>query len=443
MLLVEEHLTDPTPGQQQGEQIYHINLLKRWVEPANQLAAFAIKDTAVVDLGTQLSAAQKKESDVFPETPGWTAILSHEIHTPPETTIRQRPYWVPEARRQAIEEKVQWMLHLGVIEESRSPWSSPIVMVPKKDGSYRFCNDFRKLNEVSRFNSYPTPQVDEMVEPPYEEPASYQRLTSPKVIGKCHCLKMPEKKTAFSTPGGHWQYRALPFGLHGAAATFQRLMDIVLRPHWAYTAEYIDDVVIHSEHWEYHLDQLKKVLMELRKVGLTANPKKCHLGLLEAQYLGYSIGRGLIKPQDRSPHRPDQERAAREGTLDRRSGASIPSTQDRSYSFTNTACSRLQFPLHRTDIFDVGIEAVLSQVQAGEEHPIVYISRKLSPAESRYAAIEKEALAIKWADQMITKRSQTTKFQQVPTPSPLHSSQLTFCLSSTLEHLHHFQIVTQ
>ncbi|KAL0162352.1 hypothetical protein M9458_041748 [Cirrhinus mrigala] len=153
------------PGKQQGEQIYHINLLKRWVEPANQLPAFAIKEPAVVDLGTQLSAAQKKElealvssfSDVFSETLGQTDVLSYEIHNPPDTIIRQWPYRVPEVRRQAIEEEAQWMLHLGVIKESQSPWSNPIVMVPKKDGTYRFCNDFRKLNEVSQFNSYPMP----------------------------------------------------------------------------------------------------------------------------------------------------------------------------------------------------------------------------------------------------------------------------------------------
>lgn len=94
------------PERRRGEQIYHINLLKRWVEPANQVAALVVKEWAVVDLGTQCSAAQKKElealvssySDVFSETPGRTDILCHEIRTPPGTIIRQWPYRVPEAR---------------------------------------------------------------------------------------------------------------------------------------------------------------------------------------------------------------------------------------------------------------------------------------------------------------------------------------------------------
>ncbi len=118
-----------------------------------------------MDVGLQLSATQKAElqhlvgqfSDVFSPTPGWTQVLHHEIRTPPGTVVRQRPYRVPEARRRAIEEEIQQMLKLGVIEPSNSPWSSPIVMVPKPDDTLHFCNDFRRLNEVSEFDGYPMP----------------------------------------------------------------------------------------------------------------------------------------------------------------------------------------------------------------------------------------------------------------------------------------------
>ncbi len=106
-------------------------------------------------------------------------------------------------------------------------------------------------------------------------------------------------KTAFSTPSGHWQYWTLPFGLHGAPATFQRMMDILLRPHQAYAAAYLDDVVVHSVSWEDHLERLRRVLSELRRAGLTANPGKCHLALSEAKYLGFHVGRGLIRPQEK------------------------------------------------------------------------------------------------------------------------------------------------
>ena len=86
------------------------------------------------------------------------------------------------------------------------------------------------------------------------------------------------EKTAFATPGGLYQYTVLPFGVHGAPATFQRMMDQLLRPHQAYAAAYIDDIIIHSDSWDVHVRQLRAVLGELRKAGLTANPAKCRLG---------------------------------------------------------------------------------------------------------------------------------------------------------------------
>ncbi|KAI2645181.1 Transposon Ty3-I Gag-Pol polyprotein [Labeo rohita] len=211
---------------------------------------------AVVDTNPNLSAAQKAElrhlvgqfRDIFSDIPGQTNILSHDIRTPPGVIVRQWPYRVPESRRQAIEEEIQKMLKLGVIEPSRSPWSSPIVLVPKPDGTLRFCNDYRRLNEVSDFDSYPMPRVDELLE--HLGRARYiTTLDLTKGYWQVPLTDEAKPKTAFSTPSGHWQYRTLPFGLHGAPATFQRLMDVVLWPHQTYAAAYLDDVVIHSETW--------------------------------------------------------------------------------------------------------------------------------------------------------------------------------------------------
>ncbi len=291
------------PGRRSPEQLYHINLLKKWVGTREQTVALATVEPVLVDTNPDLSATQKAElqhligqfSDVFSAVPGRTHLLQHDIRTPTGVIVKQRPYRIPEARRQAIEDEVQQMLKLGVIEPS---WSSPIVLVPKPDGTLRFCNDFRRLNEVSEFDGYPMPRVDELLE----------RLGRARYISTLDLTKgywqvplsdSAKAKTAFSTPNGHWQYRTLPFGLHGAPATFQRLMDIVLRPHQQYVAAYLDNVVIHSEHWEDHLDRLRRVFMELRRAGLAANPCKCHLELFEAKYLGFRVGRGLIKPQER------------------------------------------------------------------------------------------------------------------------------------------------
>ncbi len=241
------------PGRRKEDQLYHINLLKRWVGTRAQLSTLTTIDPVVVDINRHLSAAQKKElqhlvgqfSDVFSPLPGRTHVLQHDVRTPPGTIVRQRPYRVPEARRHSIEEEVQEMLRLGVIEPSRSPWSSPIVMVPKPDGTLRFCNDFRRLNEVSEFDGYPMPRVDELLDR-LGRARFISTLDLTKGYWQVPLTEQAKPKTAFSTPNGHWQYRVIPFGLHGAPATFQWMMDILLRPHQSYAAAYLDDVVVHS-----------------------------------------------------------------------------------------------------------------------------------------------------------------------------------------------------
>lgn len=134
-----------------------------------------------------------------------------------------------------MKEELETMQSLGVIEPSTSEWSNPIVLVPKKDGSLHFCLDFRKLNSVSKFDPYPMPRVDELVERLGR--ATY--LTTPDLCkGYWQVPITPESKelTAFKTPFGHFQFRVLSFGLHGAPATFQRMMDKILRGTEEYAA---------------------------------------------------------------------------------------------------------------------------------------------------------------------------------------------------------------
>ena len=105
------------------------------------------------------------------------------------------------------------------------------------------------------------------------------------------------EKTAFSTHDGLFHYRVLPFGVHGSPATFERLMDQVLRPHRTYVATYIDEIVVHSTDCQSHLTRWEAVLGALRNAGLTANPIKCRLGQEEADFLGHTVGQGQVKPQ--------------------------------------------------------------------------------------------------------------------------------------------------
>ena len=187
------------------------------------------------------------------------------------------------------------MLELGVIEESHSAWSSPIVLVGKPDGSIRFCVDYRKVNDVSRFDAYPMPRVDELLDR-LGTARFFSTLDLTKGYWQIPLSPESKEKTAFSAPDGLYQFRTFLFGLFGAPATFQRLMDRVLRPHAAFAAAYLDDVIIHSNSWAQHMRHVGAVLESVRQVGLTANPKKCEIGWAEVRYLGYHLGSGQVRP---------------------------------------------------------------------------------------------------------------------------------------------------
>ncbi|KAJ8279240.1 hypothetical protein COCON_G00063060, partial [Conger conger] len=258
-----------------------------------------------VTTGDQLTDRQRQDlremvsrhTDVFSPLPGRTRLVQHDIVTEAGKKVRLRPYRIPEARRQAIREEVAKMLDLGVIEESQSAWSSPVVLVPKPDGSWRFCNDFRRLNEISQYDAYPMPRVDELIE--RLGPARYIS-TLDLTRGYWQVPLTPgEGKDGLRHPGRPVPVQSAAVWSPWSPATFQRLMDKILRPHREYAAAYIDDIVIHSADWESHLRRLETVLGALREAGLTANPAKCRLGLEEADYLGHTVGRGCVRPQSR------------------------------------------------------------------------------------------------------------------------------------------------
>ena len=210
-------------------------------------------------------------------------MAQHDIKRAPGVTVCVPPYLVPEARRNAVRGEVARMLQLSVIEESCSAWSSPIVLVPKPDGT-------------PDFNAFPMPRVDELIE--WLGPAHYlSTLDLTKGYWQVPLTKTAREKTAFVTPGGLYQYTVLIVSVHGASATFQRMMDQLLRPHQAYAAAYIDDIIIHSASLDVHLRQLRAVLGELRKAG---HPAKCCLGLEEMAYLGYQVGQGNVPWRARS-----------------------------------------------------------------------------------------------------------------------------------------------
>ncbi|CAM5155407.1 unnamed protein product, partial [Natator depressus] len=354
----------------------------------------------------------------------------------PGVVVRETTRPLPRRMREAVEEEVQATLELGVIEPSQSEWRSPVVLVPKPDGSRWFCIDFRRVNAISKFDAYPMPRVDELLDR-LGEACYITTLDLTKGYWQIPLDPRSKEKTAFATPSGLYHFTRMPFGLHGALATFQHLMDRVLQPHTKYAAAYLDDVVIYGNNWEEHLNQVAAVLRDLHAARLTANPKKCRIGREETTYLGYTLGRGQVRPLIGKVQAlqecpvPTTKRQVRQflglAGYYRRfvphfASITAPLTElltkdsPRRVHWSNECetafrtikerlCSNpiLFSPdfhhdfIVQTDASGVGLGAVLSQEVDGEEDPIVNLSRKLFPRERNYSVVEKEALAVKWA----------------------------------------------
>ena len=232
---------------------------------------------------------------MFRKEPGRTTVCQHVIHVDGVAPIRQKPYRIPYSRREAVQEELQKLLEAGVIRPSTSPWAAPIVPVEKKDGTIRLCVDYRKLNQDTKFDAYPMPQIEEVLDS-VGSATIISTLDLAKGYWQIPLAEESKEKTAFTTPYGLYEFEVMPFGLHSAPATFQRMMNHVLRGCEQFAGAYLDDVIIHSKTWQEHLQHLQEVFRRLENAGLTVKVQKCQFGQAEAQYLGHVIGGGRVKP---------------------------------------------------------------------------------------------------------------------------------------------------
>ena len=155
--------------------------------------------------------------------------------------------------------------------------------------------DYRRLNSVSLSNAYPMPRIDDMIDQLGK--ASY--ITTLDLTHGYWQVPVAERdrhKTAFITPFGLFQFKRMPFGLQGAPASFQRIMDRLIHGQHDYVSAYLDDLVIFSTSWEEHLRHLRAVLQRLKEAGLTARLKKCQFAMKTCNYLGHVVGNGVIRP---------------------------------------------------------------------------------------------------------------------------------------------------
>ena len=259
------------------------------------------------DLGTKLShlpLVQRKElaevitqyREVFPDVPSKTNLIEHDVDVGDSAPIKQHPYRVSPMKKELLDKEVQYMLKNDIIEESQSNWSSPCILVPKHDGGFRFCTDFQKVNDKTKSDSFPIPRIADCID----------QIGNAKFVSTFDMLKgywqVPLTKraceiSAFVTPSGLYQYKVMPFGMKNAPATFQRMVNKLVRDIDGCEG-YIDDVVIFSDNWSDHIRQIKSFFQIMREAKLTINLMKSEFGKATVKYLGHIVGQGQVRPLD-------------------------------------------------------------------------------------------------------------------------------------------------
>ncbi|XP_050895185.1 uncharacterized protein LOC127101785 [Lathyrus oleraceus] len=215
---------------------------------------------------------------------------NHHIHLNPNThPVNIKPYRYPQFQKEIMTNMIHDMLHEGIIKPSTSPFSSPVLLVKKKDGTWRFCVDYRALNAVTVKDRFPIPTVDELLD---ELHGSLVFSKLDLCSGYHQIFHAPEDtfKTAFRIVDGHFEFLVMPFGLTNAPSTFQATMNEVFRPFLRKSVlGFFDDILVYSKDWKSHLQHLHQVLEILVEHKLFAKFSKCEFGVNQIGYLGHII----------------------------------------------------------------------------------------------------------------------------------------------------------
>ena len=330
------------------------------------------------------------------------------------------------------------MLDKSIIWDSKSPWAALNILVPKKseDGKpkCRFCVDFRALNSVTKFDTYPLPVFEEMTSNLHGS-KYYSVLDCYSGFWQINIKEEHKERTGCAVPSGHYEFNKLPFGLSNSPSSFQRLMDVVLKDLvgmecWVF----IDDVIIFSRSVQEHTQRLENVLQSFDKANLQLHPGKCVFAQPQVNYLwfvlsekGVSASPDKIKAVRNYPtlknvkvfrlylglasfyRRLIQDFATVAKPLTEQTKKDKPfiwtqSQQKTFESITDKLCTApvLAYPnfylpfILTTDASKVAVAAILSQLQNGVERPIANASRQMNRAEQSYSASEIEMLALVW-----------------------------------------------
>ncbi|GJR01060.1 putative mitochondrial protein [Tanacetum coccineum] len=310
----------------------------------------------------------------------------HQIPLMPNTPpINVRPYRHPPNQKDAIEGMVKELMDAGVIRASQSPFSSPIVMVKKKDGTWRMCIDYRQLNKHTVKDKFPIPVIEELID----------ELNGSVVFSKLdlrsgyHQIRMKEDdicKTTFRTHEGHYEFLVMPFGLTNAPLIFQSQMNTVFKAFLRkFVLVFFDDILIYSKNLKEHCDHLAQVLQVMKDNTLFAKKSKCYFVVPQVEYLGHIISAQGVSTD------PSKIEAMQKWPIPSTLNQPLVALTKKDAFKWNPSAELAYHKLKEAmDASDKGIGAVLCQ----NGHPIAYWSKTLSAKHQALSTYEKEFLAV-------------------------------------------------